>query len=98
MVEAVKSRFEDFDKRFQTLEKRFDDIKWYFAGASALFALFISLFTFVANSNFSSERSGLQQFRNDIRADLGKAESLLDGLADERFLVGCQIDFHTLLA
>jgi hypothetical protein len=78
MVEAVKSRFEDFDKRFQTLEKRFDDIKWYFAGASALFALFISLFTFVANSNFSSERSGLQQFRNDIRADLGKAESLPD--------------------
>ncbi len=78
MEEEVRSRFDDLDKRLQTFEKRFDDIKWYFGGAAAMFAVFISLFTIIANSNLSNERNGLQQFKNDLRADLGKAESLPD--------------------
>lgn len=78
MDDDVASRFDDFDKRFQTLEKRFDDVKWYFGGASAVFAVFISLFTLIANSNLNSEKSSLQQFKSDLRADLGKAESIPD--------------------
>jgi len=78
MEDEIRFRFDDFDKRFQTLEKRFDDVKWYFAGAATMFAVFISLFTLVAGSNFSNERNSLQQFKSDLRADLGKVESVPD--------------------
>jgi hypothetical protein len=78
MEDDAKCRFDDFDKRFQTLEKRFDDVKWYLGGAAAMFAVFISLFTLIANSNLSGERSELSQFKNDLRSDLGKAESIPD--------------------
>lgn len=74
MDEEAKTRFEDLDKRFESLEKRFDDIKWYFGGVSAFFAIAVSLFTIIGNSNFSSERNSLEQFKTDLRADLGKAD------------------------
>lgn len=78
METETKLRFEESDKQFQGLEKRFDDLKWFFGGAAALFAVFVSLFTIIANSNLSGEKSSLEQFKTDLRADLGKAESLPD--------------------
>jgi len=74
MDEEVKTRLEELDKRFDSLDKRFDDIKWYFGGVSAFFAVAVSLFTIVGNSNLSNERNSLQQFKTELRADLGKAD------------------------
>lgn len=78
MDQETKLRFEESERQFQSIEKRFDDLKWFFGGASALFAIFISLFTIIANSNLSSEKTALEQFKTDLRTDLGKAESLPD--------------------
>lgn len=71
---GVEARLEEFEKLFQLLEKRFDDIKWYIGGVGTLFAVVFSVLTLVSSWNYNTEKNGLEQFKTELRADLGKAE------------------------
>jgi hypothetical protein len=72
--DETTTRFEETEKRYAALEKRFDDIKWYFGGAASLFTLWFGVLTVVFSSNFNSQKEDLRDFKNNLRADLGKLE------------------------
>jgi hypothetical protein len=74
MDEDVKSKFEELDKRLQVHEKRYDDIKWYVGGFAGLAGLGLAVLSILLGMNFSNERSSLREFKNDIKAELGKVE------------------------
>lgn len=76
MEEEIKVRFDELEKRFGTTEKRIDDIKWYIGGFAGLFAIVFSALTITMSWNYSNERTSLREFQRDLKAELGKIESL----------------------
>ncbi|MEI7660982.1 MAG: hypothetical protein WCK34_02230 [Bacteroidota bacterium] len=65
-------KFTDLGNRLQGTDKRIDDIKWFLGGITTVFGIVFSVLALIFNSNFNSEKESLREFRNDMKAELGK--------------------------
>ena len=63
-------KYASVQDRLSSIDKRLDDVKWYVGGVTALFGIVFAVIGIIYSNNFTSERSGLIDFKNDVRADL----------------------------
>jgi hypothetical protein len=70
----AKTRFDDLDKLLAGIDKRLDDMKWFIGGVTTLFTIVFSILTLILGWNFNGEKASLHEFKQDVRAELGKVE------------------------
>jgi hypothetical protein len=92
-LSSIDKRFDDTDKRFDDTGRRFDDVKWHITLISSVFTLIFTVLTLLAGWNYSSERTGLENVKKELKEEIGKSDDSkieLYGL-DKIDLVGQEI-------